>query len=135
MREVETIKAGEEIIAIIIPAEYTCEGTEFFTPNEFSQQLGFIQHKAGDKISDHTHKPVERIIRYTQEVLFIKSGEMKANLFDGKRNLVCSKTLSAGDVIILVSGGHGFEFLGDTEIIEVKQGPYLEEDDKEWYLG
>ena len=133
MSDVERVEKDGEIIAIIIPSDYSCEGTKFFTPKEFSQQLGFIHHKAGDEIRGHTHKPSHRTITLTQEVLFIKRGMIRVNLYGIDQELVCSRELSSGDVIILVSGGHGFEFVEDTEIIEVKQGPYLEEDDKEWY--
>ena len=35
-----------------------------------------------------------------------------------------------GDVILLVSGVHGFEVLEELEMIEVKQGPYAGEGDK-----
>jgi hypothetical protein len=41
-----------------------------------------------------------------------------------------SRILSAGDVILLAFGGHGFEMLEPTEIIEVKQGPYAGDQDK-----
>lgn len=33
-------------------------------------------------------------------------------------------------VILLASGGHGFEMMEASEIIEVKQGPYVGEIDK-----
>jgi hypothetical protein len=32
--------------------------------------------------------------------------------------------LNSGDTILLASGGHGFEMLEDTEMLEIKQGPY-----------
>ncbi len=41
-----------------------------------------------------------------------------------------STVLDAGDVILLAYGGHGFEMLEPTEIIEVKQGPYAGDGDK-----
>ena len=40
-----------------------------------------------------------------------------------------------GDIILLVSGGHDFLMLEDTEMIEVKQGPYAGDDDKERFKG
>jgi hypothetical protein len=33
--------------------------------------------------------------------------------------------LAAGDAILLIAGGHGFEVLEACQIMEVKQGPYL----------
>ena len=48
---------------------------------------------------------------------------------------VCSRILESGDIIILAAGGHGFEMLEDTEIFEVKQGPYAGENDKTRFNG
>jgi mannose-6-phosphate isomerase-like protein (cupin superfamily) len=135
MNSVDEIKYGGDVLAIVIPASFSSEGTRFFTPKEFSQQLGFIKHSGGDRIQPHTHNPGERIITFTQEVLFVRKGKVRVRLFSKKREFVRDKVLSAGDIILLVSGGHGFEFLEDTEVIEVKQGPYLEKDDKERFEG
>lgn len=134
-KEVEIIKKGNEILAIIIPADYYAEGTQFFTPSSFSQQLAFISRKAGQIIEAHVHNIIKRDINFTQEVLLIKRGKVKVNLYDSQKNFFNSKLLSSGDVILLASGGHGFEFLEDTEMIEIKQGPYLGEQDKIKFKG
>ena len=41
-----------------------------------------------------------------------------------------SRILNQGDVVLLAYGGHGFEMLEDSEMIEVKQGPYAGDMDK-----
>jgi hypothetical protein len=41
-----------------------------------------------------------------------------------------SRELGAGDVILLIRGGHGFEVLEEIEMVEVKQGPYIGDADK-----
>ena len=46
-----------------------------------------------------------------------------------------SVVLGAGDVILLVSGGHGFTVLEEVEMIEVKQGPYSGDADKKRFVG
>ena len=46
------------------------------------------------------------------------------------KNFVESKVLEKNDIILLASGGHGFKMLENSEIIEVKQGPYCGEEDK-----
>ena len=135
MVNVERIAHGRDVLAVIIPSGFSSEGIQFFTPKDYSQQLGFIRHTAGKRVQEHTHKPQDRIITYTQEVLFVRRGRVKVNLFDKKKRFVAERVLSNGDIILLVSGGHVFEFLEDTELIEVKQGPYLEKDDKERFDG
>ena len=39
------------------------------------------------------------------------------------------------DIILLAFGGHGFECLEEVEMIEIKQGPYLGEQDKVRFKG
>ncbi|MFQ5771606.1 MAG: hypothetical protein ACE5HX_13795, partial [bacterium] len=76
------------------------------------------------KIKPHFHNKLPREVVYTQEVLFIRKGVVKVDLFDKELNFLKSVILNKGDVIFLISGGHGFEMLEDSEIFEVKQGPY-----------
>ena len=73
--------------------------------------------------------------KYTQETLFIKKGKVKINFYDESKNFLEYRILNKGDVILLVSGGHDFLMLEDTEMIEVKQGPYEGDDDKERFKG
>lgn len=134
-KNIEIIKYKEDIVAIIIYSNYRKEGTNFFTPGAFSQQIAFISRKAGEAIQAHTHNIVKRDIHFTQEALFIRKGKIKVNFYDSERNYFVSRTLIAGDVILLASGGHGFEFLENTEMVEVKQGPYLGDEDKTRFKG
>ncbi len=127
---IEKIKANDKIIALIIRAGYHKEGIEFFTPNDFSQQLAYMNRPAGYKIAPHVHNKVQREVFYTQEVLFIKKGKVKIDFYDNDKNRIETSILETGDVIMLASGGHGFEMLEPTEMIEVKQGPYAGENDK-----
>ena len=127
---IETVKTKGSIIAIIIRNSFHQEGIEFFTPNEFSQQLAYMNRKKGHIIPRHLHNPVPRQVLFTREFLYIKSGKVKVDLYDNEKNFLTKKVLSAGDVILLADGGHGFEMLKDSEIIEIKQGPYGGDIDK-----
>ncbi len=117
-------------LAIILPASFRSEGIKFFTPNDFSQQLGYMNRPDGYVISPHVHNPVVREVQYTKEVLFIKSGKVRADFYDDDQNYLESHILYQGDVILLAFGGHGFEMLEPSEMIEVKQGPYAGDEDK-----
>lgn len=127
---IERIENSGEILALIIRGDYDRPGVSFLTPNEFSQQLAFMSHNKGKVIEPHYHNLVQREVFYTQEVLMIKRGKLRVDIFDKENRFVSSETLSAGDVVLLASGGHGFEVLEDIEMIEVKQGPYSGELDK-----
>lgn len=118
-------------LAMIIPADYHAEGIHFFTPDTFSQQLGYMNRLQGYAIPPHDHNPVPRTIEWTQEVLFIRSGKVRLDLYAPEtREYLESHILNVGDVVLLAHGGHGFVMLEQSEIIEVKQGPYAGEQDK-----
>lgn len=127
---IETIKHIDQTIGIIIRSSFHRDGIEFFTPDMFSQQLGYMNRPAGYTIQPHVHNPVERAVVWTQEVLFIKSGRVRVDFFTDGRHYLESRVVSTGDVILLAAGGHGFEMLEPTEMIEVKQGPYCGDQDK-----
>lgn len=133
---IKNITSNGELIAIIIPHDFRKDGIEFFTPKKFSQQLGYMKHPAGYKIQPHIHKLVVREVQYTQETLLVKSGKIRVDFYSDDKKYVGSEKLSTGDVILLAGGGHGFVFLQDSELVEIKQGPYISpETDKERFEG
>lgn len=117
-------------LAIIIRSNYYKDGIEFFTNDNDSQQLGYMNRSKGYIIAPHRHNLVTREVHLTQEVLFIKNGKVRVDFFDNMQNYIKSTILKTGDVILLSDGGHGFKMLENSEIIEVKQGPYCGEKDK-----
>lgn len=131
----EQIVSENSLLAIIIRSDYHKDGIEFFTPDDFSQQLGYMSHPMGKKIQPHVHNPVPREVHYTQEVLFIRKGKIKIDFYTQNQKYLESRVLNAGDVVLLASGGHGFTMLEPTEMIEVKQGPYAGEKEKTRFEG
>jgi len=127
---IENIVHGLEPIALIIRANFDEPGLHFFTPGSFSQQVAFMKHSAGHKIAPHVHNMVNRQVLYTQEVLLIRRGSVRVNLYSSSKEFITSRELEAGDVILLCGGGHSFEMLEETSMIEVKQGPYAGDQDK-----
>ena len=131
----ETIKVGDQLFAIIVSRDFNKSGIHFFTPDDLSQQLAYMRHPAGKVIDPHIHNPVHRNVQYTQEVLFIKRGRLRVDFYDNDQTYLESRILQGGDVILLATGGHGFEVLEEIEMIEVKQGPYAGDDDKTRFDG
>jgi hypothetical protein len=127
---IEEIYDGKTLLAIILRANYSQDGIQFFTPKEFSQQLGYMKRPKGYIVQAHIHMSLSRAVFLTQEVLFIKNGKLRMDIFDLKKTLVKKVVLQTGDVVLLASGGHGFEMLEECEIIEVKTGPHLGDKDK-----
>lgn len=126
----DTVKLGDLILAMIIRNHYHADGIEFFTPPDFSQQLGYMNRPKGYSIDPHVHNPVTREVNFTKEVLYIKSGKVRVDFYDESKNYLSSRVLNKGDVVLLAFGGHGFKMLEESEIIEVKQGPYAGDSDK-----
>ena len=127
---IKNIIHNDEIFAIILRTSYKTDGVKFFTPDDFSQQLGYMSHPSGHVIKPHIHNTVLREVQFTNEVLFVKSGKVRVDFYDNDKVFIENQVLTKGDVILLASGGHGFEMLEDSEMIEVKQGPYAGEMDK-----
>ena len=118
------------LYALIVRRDFQQPGVHFFTPGDFSQQLGHMSHPTGHTIEPHLHREVLRGVRRTQEVLVIRKGRLRVDFYNEARECVESCVLEAGDVILLVQGGHGFEVLEACDMIEIKQGPYLADEDK-----
>lgn len=134
MELVENITYNGQLYAIIIRNQFRKEGVHFFTPDDFSQQLGYMRHPTGKKIDPHFHNPVLRSVVNTQEVLVIKSGKLLVNFFDSYKNKINERLLFSGDVILLSYGGHGFEVIEEVEMIEIKQGPFCGDNDKTRFI-
>src|ERR1700712_2342710 len=123
---IEQVTHEGVVLAILLRAEYKTDGVEFFTPHNFSQQLGYMNREKGYKVVPHTHKTIEQTIVPTHEVLFVKSGKAKVFIYNNAQQLVAEKIMNTGDIILLVCGGHAVEMLEDTELIEIRQGPFDE---------
>jgi hypothetical protein len=128
---IERITAAGELLAIIVRHTFQPDKTTFITTDDLNQQLGFVVYPAGGEIMPHVHTDVERRTTGTQETLFVRSGLVEVDLYDNARQLVATRTLEPGDVLTLISGGHGFRMKEDTVLLEIKQGPYGGEQDKE----
>ena len=131
MEHVEHILSDSQPLAYIIRAELSPQKTTFLTPSEFKQQVGFVVYPAGGEIQRHDHRPLERHLVGTSEVLVIQKGRCEIDIYNDRRELVATRELNRGDIMLMVGGGHGFRMLEDTVFLEIKQGPYTGVDEKE----
>ena len=122
---VERIEHSGQLLALVVRGGTQQDGLRFVTPPESSLQLGIHQHGAGAAVKPHIHRGGSRTVNDVQEMLHLESGKAEARFYDGDGRQIAITTLSCGDTILLMSGGHGFRFLEPTKMIEVKQGPYL----------
>lgn len=123
--DIQHISHEGKLLTIIFSHETHADGVRFLTPNEYTLQLGLLEHSAGKIIRDHVHNPeIKYKVDTTQEFLYLEKGKVKVKIFTDTFELVQEIILSAGDFMLHIAGGHGFEVLEDCRMIEVKQGPY-----------
>jgi mannose-6-phosphate isomerase-like protein (cupin superfamily) len=127
----EQIAWVDRPLAYIIRRELLPAATTFLTPSDLPQQLGFVVYPAGGEIKPHLHRPLERTIRGTSEVLVVKKGRCEVDIYNNSQERIATRELREGDILLLVDGGHGFRLLEDTVFVEIKQGPYTGFDEKE----
>ena len=122
----EKIVDNDILLAIITREEDWEKGSHFISADEDFQQVGLWNYDKGHVFLPHIHLSFDRKVSKTQEVIFVKSGRLKANIFSDSEALVASVELKTGDVAIFLNGGHGYEVLDDnTRVLEVKNGPYV----------
>jgi uncharacterized protein with PhoU and TrkA domain len=131
MKEIEHISWEGKALAYVIRSELNPTKTMFLTPSEFNQQVGFVVYPAGGEIQRHTHRPLERHLVGTSEVLIIRRGRCEVDIYNDDRQLIATRELREGDILLIVGGGHGFRMLEDTVFLEIKQGPYTGIDEKQ----
>ena len=133
MTDIEWIKHAGQVLALIVRRAHVPLATEFLTPVDFKQQVGFIVYPSGGAITPHAHRPLERHLIGTSEVLLVRSGRVEVELYTDHHKLIVTRELRAGDLLLHISGGHGFRMLEDTVLLEIKQGPYTGLDEKEQF--
>ncbi len=124
--KVETIKDGEVTLAIVLRDEDWEGGLNFISAESDYLQVGTWGYEKGKKLLSHIHLNAPREALRTQEVVLVKEGRLRADIYTEKEALLKSVELKKGDVIVLLAGGHGYEILADnTRVLEVKNGPYV----------
>jgi hypothetical protein len=130
---VEAIGKEGKVFAYVMRDTPGEKKTTFLTPDEAIQQVGFVVHPAGAEVKRHYHLPLERSIVGTPEVLVVRQGRCEMDVYDDQHELVCTRELETGDIMVMVGGGHGFRMVEDTVLLEVKQGPYYGPDEKAYF--
>jgi hypothetical protein len=121
---IEKIEWNNKVLALILRADYEPEGVSFVTSLDNPLQLGILKHREKSEIKPHIHKSLPRTINEVQEVLHLEYGRVEAEFYEPAGNKIGGTILNSGDTVILLSGGHGFNILEESKMIEVKQGPY-----------
>lgn len=130
MEGIEKIYCDEKFLGFILRKNYHNTGIQFLTDDQTPQQLGYMNREKDYVIVPHVHNNVPRTVEMTQEVLIIQSGKVRVDFYDDGKKYLESRIAYEGDIVYLGYGGHGFKMLENSEIVEVKQGPYCGTMDK-----
>jgi hypothetical protein len=124
---INEIKDGDLVLARHIPSQDAwAGGLNFFSNDSEFVQVGTWGYESGKELLAHSHNKVERQVFWTQEVLYIRKGKIKADIYNLENEKIGEFVGNSGDVLILLIGGHGYQILEDeTQVLEVKNGPYL----------
>ena len=127
----ETIGSLPVPFALIVRHTLLPDRTVFVTEPSFTQQIGFVVYGKGQEVPRHVHRSIPREPIGTSEVIMVRKGSCEVDIYDANRRLVATRRLDQGDVVVMISGGHGFRMIEDCVLLEVKQGPHISLDEKE----
>ena len=128
---IKNIFVDKKIVAKVFKYQNkSFKGIEFFTASNLNMQIGLMGHSKNHIIKPHFHINRKKIIKQMSELLIIFSGQLKIYFYDKKKLRDKSLILNKKDMILLISGGHGFKVLKKLEMLEIKQGPFIGEKDK-----
>lgn len=122
---VNKICDGDTLCAIHVTGDEWSPGLNFFSDDGDFVQVGTWNYAAGKNLQQHTHLKAERQADITQEVVFVRQGRMNAEIFGLDQRKLADVLLESGDFLIALRGGHGYQILeDDTQVLEIKNGPY-----------
>mgnify|MGYP005634065707 FL=1 len=121
---------NDNLLAYVIKKNDQKKGKNFYTDSSEEFQLASFDLDESDEILRHIHISQERTIKKTSEAIFLQEGSLTFSIYDEELKLISEVTLDEGDVILLIEGGHGVKINGNAKFLEVKQGPYIENNDK-----
>jgi mannose-6-phosphate isomerase-like protein (cupin superfamily) len=136
MKGIEPILYQKNEIACIYRKNIPVDTIRFLTAPENPFQIGIHDRKAVMKLPPHIHNcPLPITISEIQEVLYVIKGKIRVTMMSGSKKIIAKKLLSEGDAILLKSQAHSVEFLGNSRVFEIKQGPYPGDKHAKHYLS
>ena len=114
---------GNLVAIVAFSTARTNLGLDFLTESGAPLQLAVMSHPDGHVIPRHTHREWEREVSETHEALFVQRGAILVTFYEG--GWESTTMLLPSDAMLLCGGEHGIEFVGDVQVVEVKQGPYV----------
>ena len=116
--EIKKIVSNDGVtLALVVKKQHT-HAMNFVTEESFPLQLGINYYAKGSKIRPHVHNRIKRIIDLSQEMVYLEQGKAEVYFYDEQGKEAHREILRSGDLVFFASGGHGFDILAETKIIE-----------------
>ena len=127
----EIFDSSNNLLAKLIDLENNNEKSTFFTDDSEDFQAAVFNLKVGDDIQRHIHYKNIRRVETTSEAIYIMDGKIEVEIYDNSKTFIKKIDVNKGQLILLIQGGHAMNVLEDSKFFEIKQGPYIEKNDKE----
>ena len=89
---IEKIFHKNKMYALIVRSKFRKKsGINFFTPEEATQQFGYMKHKKNYLIMPHKHNKRLTKILTTTEVIIIFKGILRVDFYNDKKNIYLAK--------------------------------------------
>ena len=98
-------------------------------PEEPLQVLG-VRRRKGAEVVAHRYVQRRRITNQLQKCLLVREGRAQVTLYGTDDTPFKRVVLKTGDIFILLRGGYRLKFLAETDMVEIKSGPYYNDRDK-----
>ena len=103
---------------------------QFFTDDHLDFQVASFYLEKDSEIERHIHNKQNRTIETTSEALILLSGKMEVAIYDYNLKFIDKLLILPVEIIVLFSGGHSLKIIEEAKFIEIKQGPFDENNDK-----
>ena len=123
----------KNLVAIVHKDSNFKNGKTFYSDNSREFQFGTFKLEKNEIIEKHIHNSQKREVNKTSEAIVVLSGALKIDLFDSDKQFIETVMIKKNDAILIYEGGHGIEVVEECKFLEFKQGPYIENIDKEHF--
>jgi len=118
------------LVAVEVKDFTLLTNSQFITNDCDFLQVGAFKYDKPHDVKKHRHNEIARTVNRTQELIYILTGTLTANIFDDGDNFLISLSLTQGNGLLILSGWHDFLVSKECNFFEVKVGPYLGNSDK-----
>jgi hypothetical protein len=110
MERIDVISWEGKPLAYVVRAFLRPDETSALTARGSRLRWGLVADPEDGEIACYAHLPLDRAMpERPTEVLVVKHGQCRLEIYNDARQKIATRMLRAGDVTLSVADGHGFE--------------------------